>query len=80
MVVLDCAQFHEPGLEVVDYICWLQLGLKRGGCELRLANAGDDLLGLLELCGLRVEVQGKPEQRKEFGGVQKEGELSDPTA
>ena len=80
MVVLDCAQLHEPSLEVVDYICRLQLGLRRGGWKLRLANAGDELLGLLDLCGLRVEVQGQPEEWKEFGGVQEEGELSDPTA
>ena len=80
MVVLDCAQFGEPRLEVVDYICRLRLGLRRGGCELRLANAGDELLGLLELCGLRVEVQWQPEERKELRSVEEEGELSDPPA
>lgn len=80
MVVLDCAQFGEPRLEVVDYICKLQVGLKRGGYELRLANAGVELLGLLELCGLGVEVHRQAEQREELLGVEEEGELPNPPA
>lgn len=80
MVVLDCAQFDEPSLEVVDYICRLRLGLRRSACRLRLANASDELVGLLELCGLGVEVERQTEERKELGRVQEEGELSDPTA
>lgn len=80
MVVLDCAQIGEPCLEVVEYICRLRLGLKTGGCGLRLANASDELLELLELCGLGVEVERQSEERKEPGRVQEEGELSDPPA
>ena len=80
MVVLDCAQIAEPRLEVVEYICRLRLGLKRGGHDLRLANAGEELLGLLELCGLGVEVHGQAEQREELLRVEEEGELPDPPA
>ena len=80
MVVLNCAQIAGRDLEVVDYICRLRLGLKRGGHELHLANVGDDLRGLLELCGLGVEVEGQSEEWKEPCGVEEEGELSDPPA
>ncbi|HEV2217925.1 MAG TPA: hypothetical protein VGV88_10150 [Candidatus Dormibacteraeota bacterium] len=80
MVVLDCAQIDEPGLEVVEYVCRLRLGLKRGGRQLRLANARPELLELLELCGLGVEVERQSKERKEPGRVQEEGELSDPPA
>ena len=77
MVVLDCARIKEPRIEFVDYVCRLQLGLKRSGRGLRLANAADDLLKLLDLCGLRVEVQRQPEEWKEPGGVEEEGDLPD---
>lgn len=80
MVVLDCAQFGEPRLEVVEYICKLRVGLRRGGYELRLANAGEELLGLLELCGLGVEMHGQAEQREQLLRVEEEGELPDPAA
>lgn len=80
MVVLDCAQFGEPRLEVVEYICGLRLGLKRGGQELRLANVGVELLGLLELCGLGVEVHRQAEEREELLRIEEEGELPDAPA
>lgn len=80
MVVLDCAQFGEPRLEVVEYICRLRMGLKLGGHELRLVNAGEELLGLLELCGLGVEVHGQAEKREELLRVEEERELPDPPA
>jgi len=37
---------------VVDALCRLQLGAKHWGCEVRLRHASDDLLDLVELCGL----------------------------
>lgn len=80
MVVLNCAQIDEPRAEVIDYICRLRLGLKLGGRELRLANVGDDLKGLLELCGLGVEVVGQTEEREQPGRVEEEGDVADPPA
>ena len=79
MVVLDCAQ-TESCIEVIDYIARLQLCLRRAGYKLRLANVGDDLLELLELCALGVEVQRQPEKREKPGGVEEERELPDATA
>lgn len=77
MVVLNCAHIEEPCIELVDYICRLQLGLKRAGLGLRLINVGDDLLSLMDLCGLGVEVQGQAEEREQPWGVEEEGDLPD---
>jgi hypothetical protein len=80
-VILNCAQIH-PTIAAVDHIARLQLGMKRAGYELRLANVGDELSSVIELAGLaaalRVEVQRQPEERKEGGHVQEEGDLADP--
>lgn len=76
MVVLNCARIA-PCIEAVDYIAVLQLGLKRAGYELRLANVRDDLRELLELCPLGVEMERQAEQREEPGGVEEEGDLGD---
>jgi hypothetical protein len=82
VVTLDCAQFAEPRVEVIDYIARLKLGLRRGNGELRLSRVSRELAGLIELAGLAdllgVQVQGQAEQRKQPGGVEKERDLADP--
>ena len=81
-VILDCARIHHHGVAAIDYIARLKLGLGRGGRDLCLGDPSPELLELIELTGLRgllgVEVQRQPEQRKEPGRVEEEGELADP--
>jgi ABC-type transporter Mla MlaB component len=82
--VLDCSALPEADAGQLDGLARLHLSLRRRGCELRLANASDSLLALIDFAGLagvlRVEVRGETEQREEPGRVEEEGQLSDPTA
>jgi hypothetical protein len=82
--VLDCTALPEADAGQLDGLACLQLSLRRRRCELQLANASDSLLALLDFAGLagvlRVEAGGEAEQREEPGGVEKKGQLSDPTA
>ncbi len=83
-VILDCARIRNPILAQIDHLARLELGLRRSGCEMRLAHPSDDLLGLIDLAGLagllRVEVERKAEEREQPGGVEEEGELPDAPA
>ena len=82
--LLDCSGLPEADAEQLESLARLRLELRRQRCELRLANAGEGLLDLIDFAGLagvlRVEPGGKAEERKEPGGVEEEGELGDPTA
>jgi hypothetical protein len=82
--VLDCSAFGEPDAGQLDALARLCLNLRRSQCELRLANAGDGLLELIEFAGLggvlSVEPIREAEEREDAGGVEEEGELGDPTA
>jgi ABC-type transporter Mla MlaB component len=42
----------EPDAVTVDAVARLQLAARRRGCEVRLHNASDDLLELVDLMGL----------------------------
>ena len=83
-VTLNCARIKDPDVSVVDRLARLQLGLRRAGYACRLAETDEELRSLIELAGLSgvlgVEVQRQPEEREEPGGVEEEGELSDPPA
>jgi hypothetical protein len=59
----------------VDTVARMQLAAKRLGFRLRLVPT-EEMLELLELCGL-VEVLGEPEEREEPFGVEEEGEVGD---
>jgi hypothetical protein len=82
--VIDCSALGEPDAGQIDGLACLQLSFGRRRCELRLANASDRLLALIDLAGLagvlRVEAGGEAEEREEPGGVEEKGELGDPTA
>ena len=67
------------GLESVDVLARLRLAGKRLGFEVRAVDPAEDLLELLELCGL-VEVLWQPEEREEELGVEEERQLGDPPA
>jgi anti-anti-sigma regulatory factor len=71
-----------PDAITVDVLARLRLDARRHGHELVLRGVSDQLLELLDLCGLRdvlrVEPGGEPEQRKQRVGVEEERELDDP--
>jgi hypothetical protein len=78
-----------PDAVVVDALARLQLAAHRHGCRIHLRNASAELLELVALMGLedvlpeetlRVEPGGKPEERKERLGAEKERELGDPAS
>jgi anti-anti-sigma regulatory factor len=80
--VLDCSALDGSDAGQVEALCFLQLRLRRRGGRLRLVNASEELLGLLELCGvageLGVEPRRQSPEREEPGGVEEEGDLGDP--
>ena len=82
-VRLSCARIRAPDLAAVDRLARIQLGVRRGGGELLLADAAYELAALIELAGLAdvllVDVRGKAEKRKEPGGVEEKGEFADPS-
>ena len=65
-------------LGTVDALARLQLAGRRLGFDVRLTPT-EELLELLELCGL-VEVLWQPEEREEAFGVEEERQLGDPPA
>jgi len=81
-VTLSCAQIKNPDLGAVDQLARIQLGVRRGGRELCLADASSELMALIDFAGLgevlRVEVKRQAEERKELRRVEEERELPDP--
>ena len=81
-VTLSCARIKKPDLSAVDRLARIQLGVRRGGHELCLADASFELMALIDFAGLgdvlRVEVQRQSEKGKELRGVEEERELPDP--
>ena len=67
------------GLETIDTLARRRLAGKRLGFEVRVASPTEELLELLELCGL-VEVLWQPEEREQPLGVEEERQLGDPPA
>lgn len=70
-------------LSTVDALARLQLEARRLGLELRLVEASDELLELVDLAGLvvvlGVEPRRQAEEREERLGVEEERQLGDPT-
>ena len=88
-VVADCdVAGVDPDAVTVDALARLQVAAMRRGCAVRLQNASEPLLELVELMGLTHvlsertrgllgELERKPEAREERGRVEEEGELDD---
>ncbi|MFJ9720222.1 hypothetical protein ACIRPQ_30530 [Streptomyces sp. NPDC101213] len=74
VVVCDAAGLGTPGLMTVDLLARLRLTAGRGGGRIRLRAPDPALLALLDLVGLRFEVEGHPEQREPPPGVEEEVE------
>ncbi|OQD52538.1 hypothetical protein BM536_030670 [Streptomyces phaeoluteigriseus] len=74
VVVCEVAGLGAPGVTTVDLLARLQLTARRGGGRIRLRAPDPALLALLDLVGLRFEVEGDPEQREPPLGVEEEVE------
>ncbi|WSQ11435.1 STAS domain-containing protein [Streptomyces sp. NBC_01231] len=77
-VVCDVAGLGPPGLEAVDLLARLELAARRAGGRIRLRDPAPALHALLDLVGLRFEVEGQSEQREPALGVEEAVEPGDP--
>jgi hypothetical protein len=87
-VVCDVGALTAPDVTTVDALARLGLVARRRGLEVSFSRASPRLVELLGLTGLlgvlavngasRLEARGQPEERKEVGGVQEEGDPGDP--
>ncbi|AZQ36991.1 STAS domain-containing protein [Streptomyces cyaneochromogenes] len=78
VLVCDVGGLGPPGLGVVDVLARLQLAARRAGGRIRLRDPDPALHALLDLVGLRFEVEGEPEQREPALGVEEEVEPGEP--
>ena len=78
VVVCDVAGLGPPGLGAVDLLARLQLAARRAGGRIRLRDPDPALHALLDLVGLRFEVEGQTEQRDPALGVEEEVEPGEP--
>ncbi|MEU1275745.1 STAS domain-containing protein [Streptomyces sp. NPDC005799] len=78
VVVVDAAGIGPPGLAAVDLLARLQLTARRAGGRIRLRDPAPSLRALLDLVGLRLEVERQPEQREPPLGVEEEVEPGEP--
>jgi ABC-type transporter Mla MlaB component len=77
-VVCDVAGLGPPGLAAVDLLARLELTARRGGGRIRLRDPAPALRALLDLVGLRFEVEGEAEEREPALGVEEAVEPGDP--
>ncbi|MFF3845049.1 STAS domain-containing protein [Streptomyces sp. NPDC002328] len=73
-LVCDVAGLGPPGLLTVDLLARLQLAARRAGGSVRLRGPDPALRALLDLVGLRFEVEGETEEGEPALGVEEEVE------
>ena len=78
VVVVDVAAIGPPGLAAVDLLARLELAARRARGRIRLRDPAPSLRALLDLVGLRFEVEGQTEQREPPLGVEEEVEPGEP--
>nr|WP_308407597.1 STAS domain-containing protein [Streptomyces olivochromogenes] len=78
VVVCDVGGLGPPGLGVVDLLARLELAARRAGGRIRLRDPDPALPALLDLVGLRFEMEGEPEQREPPLRVEEEVEPGQP--
>ncbi|MFF4487070.1 STAS domain-containing protein [Streptomyces sp. NPDC001544] len=78
VVVCDVAGLGPPGLGVVDLLARLALTARRAGGRIRLRDPTPALRALLDLVGLRFQVEGQVEEREPALGVEEAVEPGDP--
>ena len=64
VVVVDVAAIGPPGLGAVDLLARLELAARRAAGRIRLRDPAPSLHALLDLVGLRFEVEWQAEQRE----------------
>ncbi|MEW2046241.1 STAS domain-containing protein [Streptomyces sp. NPDC005476] len=74
VVVCDVAGMGPPSLLAVDLLARLQLAVRRAGGRIRLRAPDPALHALLDLVGLRFEVEGQAEEGEPPLGVEIEVE------
>ncbi|MFF0831964.1 MULTISPECIES: STAS domain-containing protein [unclassified Streptomyces] len=77
VVVCDVAGLGPPGLRTVDLLARLELAARRAGGRIRLRGPDPALRALLDLVGLRFQVEGEAEEREPARGVQEAVEAGD---
>jgi hypothetical protein len=78
VVVCDVGGVGPPGIGVVDVLARMQLAARRqGGGRIRLRRPDPALRALIDLVGLRFEVEGEAEQREPPLGVEEAVEPGD---
>ncbi|MFG2603661.1 STAS domain-containing protein [Streptomyces sp. NPDC048514] len=78
VVVCDVGGLGPPGLGAVDLLARLQLAARRSGGRIRLRDPDPALHALLDLVGLRFQVEGQPEEGEPALGVEEAVESGDP--
>ncbi|PTM92404.1 MULTISPECIES: STAS domain-containing protein [unclassified Streptomyces] len=78
VVVVDVAAIGPPGLGAVDLLARLELAARRARGRIRLRDPAPSLRALLDLVGLRIEVERQTEQREPPLGVEEEVEPGEP--
>ncbi|MGW2639541.1 STAS domain-containing protein [Streptomyces sp. NPDC001348] len=78
VVVCDVAGLGPPGLAVVDLLARLALTARRAGGRIRLRDPTPALHALLDLVGLRFQVERQVEEREPALGVEEAVEPGDP--
>ncbi|WP_369197195.1 STAS domain-containing protein [Streptomyces djakartensis] len=78
VVVCDVGGLGPPGLAAVDLLARLQLAARRAGGRIRLRDPDPALCALLDLVGLRFEVEGQAEEGEPALGVEEAVEPGDP--
>jgi anti-anti-sigma regulatory factor len=78
VVVCDAGGLGPPGLDAVELLARLELAARRAGGRIRLRDPDPALLALLDLVGLRFQVEGETEQGEPPLGVEEEVEPCDP--
>lgn len=77
-VVCDVGGLGPPGLAAVDLLARLELAARRAGGRIRLRGPDPALRALLDLVGLRFQVEGESEEREPPLGVEEEVEPGQP--
>ena len=88
-VVCDVGAFTSPDASSIDGLARLQLAARRQGCQIEFRGARSELIGLLDLVGLRevlpmcgelgLEPPREAEEREQARRVEEEADAGDPT-